>query len=51
MEIKSISILGGTGKDGSKESVERLDMNPGDILFEYCRSGYCGKTSRLINRH
>ena len=47
MEIKSISILGGTGKDGSKESVERLDMNPGDILSIVGPTG-CGKTT-LIN--
>jgi ABC-type lipoprotein export system ATPase subunit len=47
MEIKKITILGGFGKDGLKENVDRIDLNLGDIVSIVGPTG-CGKTT-LIN--
>ncbi|HEX2921825.1 MAG TPA: ATP-binding cassette domain-containing protein [Bacteroidales bacterium] len=47
MEIKKITIFGGYGKNGSKESVNRIDLKPGDIVSIVGPTG-CGKTT-LIN--
>jgi ABC-type lipoprotein export system ATPase subunit len=47
MEIKKITILGGQGKDGSKEKVERFELKMGDIISIVGPTG-CGKTT-LIN--
>ncbi len=47
MDIKTITILGGTGKDGSKEKVERVELAMGDIISIVGPTG-CGKTT-LIN--
>jgi ABC-type lipoprotein export system ATPase subunit len=47
MEIKSISIIGGIGKTGEKEKVERFDLKMGDIISIVGPTG-CGKTT-LIN--
>lgn len=47
MTIKSISVLGGYGKDGQKEKVERFDLKMGDIISIVGPTG-CGKTT-LIN--
>ena len=47
MEIRSITIIGGKGKDGSDEKVERIDLRLGDIVSVVGPTG-CGKTT-LIN--
>jgi len=47
MDIKSIEIKGGQGKDGSKEQVDSLELKPGEILSIVGPTG-CGKTT-LIN--
>ena len=47
MEIKKITIIGGIGKDGQTEKVERFDLNMGDIISIVGPTG-CGKTT-LIN--
>src|SRR5271157_1765653 len=47
MDIKSISIIGGHGKDGSREKVQRVDLKMGDIISIVGPTG-CGKTT-LIN--
>ena len=47
MEIKKITILGGIGKDGQKENVEKFELKMGDIISIVGPTG-CGKTT-LIN--
>jgi ABC-type lipoprotein export system ATPase subunit len=47
MEIKSVTIIGGFGKDGSKEKVDHIEFNSGDIISIVGPTG-CGKTT-LIN--
>jgi ABC-type lipoprotein export system ATPase subunit len=47
MEIEKITILGGRMKDGSAESVERIDMKIGDVVSIVGPTG-SGKTT-LIN--
>jgi len=47
MDIQSITIIGGTGKDGQPEKVERLEIKMGDIISIVGPTG-CGKTN-LIN--
>jgi ABC-type lipoprotein export system ATPase subunit len=47
MEIKKITILGGVGKDGRKEKVEKVELKMGDIISIVGPTG-CGKTT-LIN--
>jgi len=47
MEIKKITILGGFGKDGLKEPVDRIELKLGDIISIVGPTG-CGKTT-LIN--
>jgi ABC-type lipoprotein export system ATPase subunit len=47
MEIKKITIIGGQGKDGSRESVDRFELKMGDIVSIVGPTG-CGKTT-LIN--
>ena len=47
MEIRSISILGGKGKDGSLEKVNSIHLKLGDIISIVGPTG-CGKTT-LIN--
>jgi ABC-type lipoprotein export system ATPase subunit len=47
MEIKKITIIGGFGKDGSKEEVTSIDLIPGNIVSIVGPTG-CGKTT-LIN--
>jgi ABC-type lipoprotein export system ATPase subunit len=47
MHINTITILGGIGKDGNKESVERFELRMGDIVSIVGPAG-CGKTT-LIN--
>ena len=47
MEITKITILGGIGKDGQQEKVERFDLKMGDIISIVGPTG-CGKTT-LIN--
>jgi ABC-type lipoprotein export system ATPase subunit len=47
MEIKKITIVGGFGKDGSKELVDHIDLKLGDIVSIVGPTG-CGKTT-LIN--
>ncbi|MCX6249278.1 MAG: hypothetical protein NTX61_00845 [Bacteroidetes bacterium] len=32
MDIRTITIIGGFGKDGSKENVDRFDLCLGDIV-------------------
>jgi ABC-type lipoprotein export system ATPase subunit len=47
MNISQITVIGGKGKDGSKEAVERFELNMGDIVSIVGPTG-CGKTT-LIN--
>jgi ABC-type lipoprotein export system ATPase subunit len=47
MEIKKITIIGGQGKDGTKEKVDSFDLALGDIVSIVGPTG-CGKTT-LIN--
>src|ERR1035437_1118138 len=47
MEINRITVIGGQGKDGSIEKVERFELNMGDIVSIVGPTG-CGKTT-LIN--
>jgi len=47
MDIKKITIIGGIGKDGSKEKIESLELRMGDIISIVGPTG-CGKTT-LIN--
>jgi ABC-type lipoprotein export system ATPase subunit len=47
MEITKITVIGGRGKDGSPEKVERFDLRMGDIISIVGPTG-CGKTT-LIN--
>lgn len=47
MEINKITIIGGIGKDGKHEKVERFDLKMGDIISIVGPTG-CGKTT-LIN--
>jgi ABC-type lipoprotein export system ATPase subunit len=47
MDIRQITIIGGKGKDGSKEAVQRFELNMGDIVSIVGPTG-CGKTT-LIN--
>jgi len=47
MDINKITIIGGIGKDGQKENVERFDLKMGDIISIVGPTG-CGKTT-LIN--
>lgn len=47
MDIQSISIIGGNGKDGTKENTGRIDFKLGDIISIVGPTG-CGKTT-LIN--
>jgi ABC-type lipoprotein export system ATPase subunit len=46
-DIETISILGGHGKTGEPESVERVDFNMGDVVSIVGHTG-SGKTT-LIN--
>jgi ABC-type lipoprotein export system ATPase subunit len=47
MNIQKITIIGGFGKDGSREKVDRFDLKMGDIISIVGPTG-CGKTT-LIN--
>ncbi len=47
MEIEKITIIGGYGKDGEKEKVDRFELKMGDIISIVGPTG-CGKTT-LIN--
>lgn len=47
MDINKITIIGGIGKDGQKENVERFELKMGDIISIVGPTG-CGKTT-LIN--
>ncbi|HEX2968594.1 MAG TPA: ATP-binding cassette domain-containing protein [Bacteroidales bacterium] len=47
MEIKKITVIGGIGKDGFTEKVDRFELNMGDIISIVGPTG-CGKTT-LIN--
>jgi ABC-type lipoprotein export system ATPase subunit len=47
MEINKITIIGGIGKNGQSEKVERFDLKMGDIISIVGPTG-CGKTT-LIN--
>lgn len=47
MNIESITIIGGKGKDGQPEKVEKLELKMGDIISIVGPTG-CGKTN-LIN--
>jgi ABC-type lipoprotein export system ATPase subunit len=47
MDIKQITVIGGVGKDGSKEKVEKVEFKMGDIVSIVGPTG-CGKTT-LIN--
>ena len=46
-DIRQISILGGRGRDGVTDAIERLDLNMGDVVSVVGRTG-SGKTT-LIN--
>jgi ABC-type lipoprotein export system ATPase subunit len=47
MEIKNLTILGGVGKDGRAEGVQRVDLRMGQVVSIVGPTG-CGKTT-LIN--
>jgi ABC-type lipoprotein export system ATPase subunit len=47
MDIRKITVIGGKGKDGSRESVDRFELKMGDIVSIVGPTG-CGKTT-LIN--
>jgi ABC-type lipoprotein export system ATPase subunit len=47
MKITKITVIGGKGKDGSNEKVNRFELNMGDIVSIVGPTG-CGKTT-LIN--
>ncbi len=47
MNIEKITIIGGIGKEGLKENVDRFDLEMGDIISIVGPTG-CGKTT-LIN--
>lgn len=47
MEIKKITVIGGMGKDGEAEKVDRFELKMGDIVSIVGPTG-CGKTT-LIN--
>ena len=47
MDIQKITIIGGRGKDGQNEKVEKFDLKMGDIISIVGPTG-CGKTT-LIN--
>lgn len=47
MNIRTITVKGGIGKDGNPENVERFDLKMGDIISIVGPTG-CGKTT-LIN--
>jgi ABC-type lipoprotein export system ATPase subunit len=47
MDIKNITVIGGRGKDGSQEPVERVEFHMGDVVSIVGPTG-CGKTT-LIN--
>src|SRR5664279_5162942 len=47
MDLNKITIIGGSGKDGSPEGVHRIDLKLGDIVSIVGPTG-CGKTT-LIN--
>jgi ABC-type lipoprotein export system ATPase subunit len=47
MDLKKITIIGGFGKDGTQENVNRIDLKLGDIVSIVGPTG-CGKTT-LIN--
>lgn len=47
MEITKITIIGGKGKDGSREAVDCFELKMGDIVSIVGPTG-CGKTT-LIN--
>jgi len=47
MDIKTITVCGGIGKDGQKEKVEKFELKMGDIISIVGPTG-CGKTT-LIN--
>lgn len=47
MDIKTITVFGGIGKDGQKEKVEKFELKMGDIISIVGPTG-CGKTT-LIN--
>ncbi len=44
MEIKKLTIMGGTGKDGKKEPITEVNMKMGDIVSIVGPTG-CGKTT------
>jgi len=46
MEIHKITIIGGNGKDGNKEKVERFELKMGDIVSIVGPTG-CGKTTLM----
>jgi ABC-type lipoprotein export system ATPase subunit len=46
MEINKITIIGGFGKDGTKEKVDRFELKMGDIVSIVGPTG-CGKTTLM----